>query len=263
MRRRSRHYPGFGPWSVVLLPAAGFLAWCAAGGFDLRLALLRLIAALAGWSGLVTFVTEWLPAFHFACLAPVPGPITLCTMLLALHVSRRPRRWWTGWVLAAALAPFPLAWWYVLGKAARASVYLPGDAMPDVAAWAVGLAWLSAVAWWLTRRRRVVLWVAGVTAAAEVVERLLTAPATFGTIAEWMPESLRGAWPTAGPFLVPVLWNAALLVLLLRWAARERRESPTGHACAGCGYDLRGLEAGACPECGATAPPPGPGRPRP
>lgn len=49
---------------------------------------------------------------------------------------------------------------------------------------------------------------------------------------------------------VPI-WQALLVVLIggsLLWRL-VRREAPPGH-CSACGYDLRGLGSGKCPECG-------------
>lgn len=49
-------------------------------------------------------------------------------------------------------------------------------------------------------------------------------------------------------------WFALLAGGLLAWRAgvawRRARRSP--HACARCGYDLRGTPGGACPECGSA-----------
>lgn len=48
------------------------------------------------------------------------------------------------------------------------------------------------------------------------------------------------------------LWFAVWYTLLLVWAFRERRRrTPIDPArCLGCGYDLKGLRAATCPECG-------------
>ncbi|MGH7132208.1 MAG: hypothetical protein ACREJO_09720 [Phycisphaerales bacterium] len=61
--------------------------------------------------------------------------------------------------------------------------------------------------------------------------------------------------PTLGAFFgTPVLVGTAGAWLLLLDAALLRRWLvPTArNGCPECGYDLRGLQGGVCPECGAT-----------
>lgn len=53
---------------------------------------------------------------------------------------------------------------------------------------------------------------------------------------------LRAAYVTA------IAISAVLLVIASLWWVRSAWRAAGGH-CAGCGYDLRGVD-GACPECG-------------
>jgi hypothetical protein len=55
------------------------------------------------------------------------------------------------------------------------------------------------------------------------------------------------------PLWIPFLSTAIPTIVLFR---RDRRIPP--HCCQACGYDLMGNTSGRCPECGASAGPPGP-----
>jgi hypothetical protein len=84
----------------------------------------------------------------------------------------------------------------------------------------------------------------------------------------WRATSIgAGAWTLAGTagagvaiatmsnpivWLVIGGWQAALALGLFQWAVAER-ERPRVERCTKCGYDLRGLPAPVCPECGGTA----------
>jgi len=63
---------------------------------------------------------------------------------------------------------------------------------------------------------------------------------------------------TAG-WLVATCWHYAVFGSVVLWAVRARMRRLSGSHCAGCGYDLAGIEGPVCPECGrarvtATAP---------
>jgi hypothetical protein len=62
----------------------------------------------------------------------------------------------------------------------------------------------------------------------------------------------RGAATTAPILMASLLWHGAVAGVLVWWTARAWMKLPAPHECQGCGYDLRGLAAGDCPECGAT-----------
>jgi hypothetical protein len=49
-----------------------------------------------------------------------------------------------------------------------------------------------------------------------------------------------------------VVYITGIGIIPLIWAIRERGRVFPDTACQSCGYDLRGLEAAACPECGAA-----------
>lgn len=67
-------------------------------------------------------------------------------------------------------------------------------------------------------------------------------------------------WPMAPAWALTLLgvgYNAGLLAIILWWSIRARqRWLPVGH-CYACGYDLRALAGGTCPECGREVTPEG------
>ena len=69
----------------------------------------------------------------------------------------------------------------------------------------------------------------------------------FGLLASQEPGAGIG-W-TIGYLVFDTILVA--LIIAIWWLAFRRTRGPTD--CLGCGYDLRGVRDGACPECGATA----------
>lgn len=59
----------------------------------------------------------------------------------------------------------------------------------------------------------------------------------------------------AAPIVIPLALSGGASGLLWWRELRRRRRALQGH-CRKCGYDLRGLAGGNCPECGAVAPAP-------
>jgi hypothetical protein len=58
-------------------------------------------------------------------------------------------------------------------------------------------------------------------------------------------------WPAAVAAYVVVAGIMSVLLLRARWASEDRLRRRAEGCCLGCGYDLRGLTSGRCPECGA------------
>jgi len=54
--------------------------------------------------------------------------------------------------------------------------------------------------------------------------------------------------------VLTLVWAAPVAVSLLAWGRAVRRKRRSGVACLRCGYDLRGLSGGVCPECGKAKP---------
>jgi hypothetical protein len=80
--------------------------------------------------------------------------------------------------------------------------------------------------------------------------------AAFGSpVVEWLPDwnfasgGLTPAWFVRVPLWTPLL----LLAGPAAWMWWRHLSRPM-HACAACGYDLRGSTGGVCPECGTGAP---------
>jgi hypothetical protein len=59
-----------------------------------------------------------------------------------------------------------------------------------------------------------------------------------------------GAWEVRVPLVIPAVLFGGITGALWWAKRRERRRLMIGH-CRACGYDLKGLAASACPECGA------------
>lgn len=47
-----------------------------------------------------------------------------------------------------------------------------------------------------------------------------------------------------------VAWHGVVFGVIVSWAVRTRTRRLSGSHCAGCGYDLAGIEGPVCPECG-------------
>lgn len=214
------------------------MAW----GVDLRFQLQKLIMPL-GWGVQSWFAGELLPSLRFGAELLAAGPITLCWMLIALHVS--PIRWRgaTYATLAVLCAALPWCWWKSCG-AMMAAKFTFGGLLPTAP------------------------WVNGVFAMNGVLSYVLVLGALWAATGSWrialamlgaavvliMPSGhIMFTRLTGGQMLAYVVGvNAALCSMLMWWGVRARRRAWPAHVCKGCGYDLRGICAAVCPECGAS-----------
>lgn len=250
------------------MPVALLLAWCAAGGFDIRHAI---IEACINWLG---YDFAWdiiqrrvLFGSYLASLAgPVIGPVDLLSVLMAMHLA--PRRWsWWQWALVVVwLGLHP---WMSLELARllppRVCVYLGMYSTPLrrvafvgnlVGLTLVGMAMLS----FLMRR------MAGPFLAREGLARSLwrfaplayLALGSLTAFAMWWYEKLVNASvvtpmsPEAWLVLAS-LWHVGSGAIVIGYSLAARRAARTQSSfCEVCNYDLRGLPSGAvtCPECG-------------
>jgi hypothetical protein len=62
-----------------------------------------------------------------------------------------------------------------------------------------------------------------------------------------------GAWGVQVPLFIPLALFGGVAGGLWWAHRRERRRAMIGY-CRACGYDLKGLAAGSCPECGSKVP---------
>jgi hypothetical protein len=67
----------------------------------------------------------------------------------------------------------------------------------------------------------------------------------------WGPSRGGFVWRFVLPLWMPLIPVGVWVAWVVRAVWRTRRPRP--HACPKCGYDLRGLPTGRCPECGTPA----------
>lgn len=227
-----------------------------ARGVDLRFEIQRVIMPL-GWGAQAWFAGELLPALRFGAELRAAGPITLCWMLLALHVAPIRRRGATYVALALLCAALPWCWWKACA-AMMAAKFTFGGVLPT-APWVNGVFAMNAVlsylpvigvVWAATKSWRLAL----AMMAAALVLIMPTGHIRFTQLSfEWMIAYTSGV-------------NGVLCSMMVWWGVRARRRTRPDYVCRGCGYDLRGIVAKVCPECGKplsapadTCPPSHPG----
>ncbi len=218
---------GFGVVGWIGLVVLAGLVGVAVSGFNPIVEAQRLVLVTLGVEAMfrATLFSMYLmltwkgPTFSF---------VTLCVVLIGLAVQPRRVGWWwfaflIFWTFARpVLIGFSgpgrlLPWWLQ-------EPWLPAE-------WELYLVTVLLVAlltrWWVATAGAALLCLGGSV--------LLTA---------W-PMMPQGVYITAG-----VVWNGGLLGLLLWWAIRERRRWRPDRHCYACGYDVRTITTGLCPECG-------------
>lgn len=265
VEHRLRPILGFGLAGCLLLPIAIALAYCAAGGLDLRHALLELLYNAQGERFVfhviirrVLFASYWASLVGVVC-----GPITLLSVLIAMHLAPRQWKWWAWAGIPAWLLLNP---WLCLQIATMCDPHIPsavsflasrsrpvqfvGDAL-----WVVMLQ-LAALALFV----RAVVSSAGKDAPRTtwrfvplVLFGIGTALAMLAALSDRQPAP----WFTfEGHVALGVLWHSSVAFSLIGAAIHARRAVTAQHwRCVGCGYDLRGLSSREsrdtiCPECG-------------
>lgn len=247
---RPRPLWGFGWVGWCLLPVLCGLVWVYATGYDLRYHLLRLIDALWGFEGNVVFVAWVLPAY----LQDWPGYglslISWGALMAALYVSPLRISRWACVVLTLWVMLRPLAWWALIGLAFHRSPTGFGLKSTSFVSWQtasllVPLTVDVALVGWATRSRIASLaalaaW--GAVAAFHLMtgSNSLGPPRVISRFDGWLAEN--GRYLAQAAFSIAVLW----------WAIKARRAVPPPWSCPDCGYDLRGILSGRCPECGKS-----------
>lgn len=246
---------GFGPAGWVLLAIAIPLAICFFTGYDLRYQLQSLINDTLGPES-VRFMTSTVFGVHNLNLIgywPKQadfGLITMSVMLIAMRIH--PRRFGPvpyfaviAWGLLNPLTHF------LLGRLLKWAGLDTGEYMPDAPdivirnaiSFALTILLFAVVtrSWWLT------LLVAAFHTAALIGLHDYGVTMNRTTIRErWIPGSER--------FVLSLWfmwsWHAATYAGLLFWAIRARLKLPKPGHCLHCNYNLAGITASACPECG-------------
>ncbi len=244
---------GFGWAGWVLLSILVVMIVSLAAGHDLRYRLQELIMHTLGVDAMMQFTIQL--SYLGICFGTWPphehvGPLTLCIILLALHLH--PRR-----VGALRLLPLwgfatvgPLLWFRLF---LSLSFQMRGEGRPELAMlvsasiwWAVGLV----VLWWAVRSWRIALPI-GLVLLLPLATHALPWLEWEGYLSESVVAELKAVQRHAG-----LAMNAALALILIPWGLRERLRVLPPHACQACGYDLRGLDSPTCPECGTLPQPP-------
>lgn len=211
-----------------------------ARGVDLRHEIQRLIMPL-GWGVQAWFAGELLPALRFGAELRAAGPITLCWMLLALHVAPIRGRGATYAALALLCSALPWCWWKACA-AMMAAKYTFGGMLPT-APWVNGVFAMNAVLSYLP--------VIGVVWAATKSWRLTLAMIAAALVLIMPTGHMRFTQLSFGWMVAYTIGvNGVLCSMLAAWGWRARRKAWPEYVCRGCGYDLRGIGSGVCPECG-------------
>jgi hypothetical protein len=225
---------GFGPGGVVAAAILVALIYAAASGFDLREELFRAVYECFDIAAVYNVLLWWIIPHGFALWQPVFGPLCLLYVLPALHVAPGLRPWWAwGTVVVTAVMVPPLWYWLF------AASHFRGTFPP----WVFGGDWM------------------GFAALVNIgaVAGLWLATRSWPVAAVACGASVAGCWIAGGPWAsdsvsssVSCSWHGIMAATLLAWAIRARlRREPAG-LCSACGYDLAGLAAPVCPECGAA-----------
>lgn len=250
----------------MLLPVAGWLAYCALGGFDLRLAIMAACYHRLGEDFVWTVIISDLlfGSYSMSLFGVLCGPPTLLWVLIAMHLSPRRWSWWqwstvSAWLVvnpwlclqAARLIPFRLAGWFGwIPPVGLRRVVAVGQVYAVVMA---QLLLLGVLAWVILRPLRDLeqrscwrwapMWLVAFGSALGTFQWWVDWPSTQANLTlPW------GAWVSMG-----IVWHTIAGALLIGGAiaARHGVARESWH-CRNCAYDLRGLgpRAPQCPECG-------------
>lgn len=256
---------GFGPVGWLAAAVLAALIGLLLAGIDPRYELLRFTHNTLGPRSMDALLLRILTPLNLAEWRGQGhrfGPIAMCAALVALQIHpRRAGLARTATVVAAGLG-FPFLYWYLLllamGIVGRSNFAASRYADAGILL-AFGLLTAALLRWW-TRAHRPALcflpWLLGIP-----VLTLLAFNLPEGWVLPWTHDAANRALKAA-----VLSFNPALAAILLVWAIRARLRPADAGRCAACDYDLAGLAAARCPECGAPlestpAPPPDPAPP--
>lgn len=232
MRSVLRPLRGFGFWGCALLPVLAALIYCAAGGYDLRHAIIEFVYTTWGedavWDTIIRSIL--FGAYWGSLLGQIPGPVTLLWVLIAMFVA--PRRWaWWQWSLVSA--------WLVFNPylCFRVATALP-------------LRWAAILGWEGGRPPRV-----------------LTVGQVHGLVLVQLAALAFLAWRIAGPalrrddgtgsrwrFAPMALWVCAAMFATLGWQL-NRTGNAGGVTFGGTGWLTMASHGMCCPPSSSSAPP--------
>lgn len=267
MKRVLRPIWGFGPWGWVLVAVAAALVYCAAGGFDLRHAIMQAVADRFGYRAMTDWVIYRLlvGSYLTSLNGTTCGPVTLLPMLIAMFITPRRWAWWqwglvslwlllNPWLCFETATRLPLWFARSLGWSGGppSRVVFVGELL-GLELLAIGL--LATLAWRISGRAH------GETPRS----RWRFAPPVlfvFGALMAttmWWLNRLANTQSVIPPNFVwyglATMWHlgVAFLTIAPALAARRLARAQPWY-CDHCGYDLRGLkDSPACPECGRPA----------
>lgn len=250
-RREAKPLFGFGPIGWVLLVPTLALVLVLGTGHDLRYQLQVMIHEWWGWDGSLFFVLNVIAAHGWASwfwpYPPMPqfGLLSLCIVLVGLQIH--PRR--IGRLRMAAVVLCGLAVPMIVFRLHQRHPFFvvwDDDARFAISRLITGT--LVATVLWLATRSG---WV-GVLCGAVMLVPAAVDWLCYLIQAGELPASLDAPVQWARLWM-GVPFNLALGAVLWTWGIRGRLGIRAAHCCQSCGYDLRGLGSGVCPECGSGA----------
>lgn len=226
----------------IALVVLGVMLAAMARGVDLRFQMQKLIMPL-GWGAQSWFVAGFLPSLRFGSEMGAVGPVTLCWMLIVLHLSPIRGRGWAYAAVTILSVALPWCWW----KASGVMMSMPasGGRVLPIAPWVNGPFALNAVLSYVP--------VLGVLFAATRSWRLVLLMMGAAVVLIMPTGHVRFTRLSSGQSLAYTIGvNLVMCSMLAWWGVKARRRMWPEYMCQGCGYDLRGILADVCPECGKS-----------
>lgn len=252
---------GFGWLGLAGLPIVAFLLFCLAGGYDLRYSVFALIERIWNIDAIFNVViTRLLFGAYWPSLTGIlVSPVTLLWFLIVMFLL--PRRWaWWHWLLIALwtfinppLVLYAARWGSTLPAGLRDLLLLPITPARHTSEAPLLLVLqhtLFCVLLWRLLRIRNAHPPRLATAAPLAIFIL---GLMLGTFQHWLNLSTTQTTFTIsvnGWIAFGVVWHTTCATLGLWAAIAVRHAARSSHHCAHCGYDIHGLAASTCPECG-------------
>jgi hypothetical protein len=227
---------GFGAGGLIAAALLTAIAGAMLAGVDVRHAILVLVYHIFGIDAVFALVSSWLVAQSIAVSEPIAGPLTLLYLLPVMHIAPGRRAPWLWIAVSGGLVLAPMVPWWLALYGMRAGVVSSPQAAFFWGTLAVDTVFFFGL-WLLIRSRTVLVTIGTIGILAIAMWKFAAA------IVEYIP--LWEYWPW--------FWHGAIATTLMVWAMRSRAYRPPAFTCQNCGYDLKGLTPGACPECGTTA----------